>query len=56
MDMGFVVISRFARHRRPRIRFLFTGSHLCSGLLQAPPRGECHLTFALRYHFTSITL
>jgi hypothetical protein len=22
---------------------------------QAPPRGECYFTLALRYHFTSIT-
>ena len=25
-------------------------------LFQAPPRGECYFTLALRYHFTSITL
>jgi hypothetical protein len=36
MDMGFVVIGLFARHRRPRIRFLFIGSHLCSALLSGP--------------------
>ena len=36
MDMGFVVICRFARHRRPRIRFLFIASHLCSTLLSGP--------------------
>jgi hypothetical protein len=33
MDMGFAVISPLARHRRPHIRFLFIGSHLCSTLL-----------------------
>jgi hypothetical protein len=33
MDMGFVVICLLARHRRPPIRFLFIGSHLCSALL-----------------------
>src|SRR6516164_2904404 len=33
MDMGFVVNCLFARHRRPRIRFLFIGSRLCSTLL-----------------------
>jgi hypothetical protein len=36
MDMGFVVICLFARHCRPRIRFLFIGSHLCSTLLSGP--------------------
>src|ERR1700676_4270871 len=36
MDMGFVVIGLFARHCRPRIRFLFIGSHLCSALLSGP--------------------
>src|SRR6266481_6138586 len=36
MDMGFVAIGLFARHRRPRIRFLFIGSHLCSALLSGP--------------------
>src|SRR5215472_18204490 len=36
MDMGFVVICLFARHRRPPIRFLFIGSQLCSALLSGP--------------------
>src|SRR5215471_16774329 len=36
MNMGFVVVCRFARHRRPHIRFLFIGSHLCSTLLLGP--------------------
>src|ERR1700752_552087 len=36
MDMGFVVIRLVARHRRPRIRSLFIGSHLCSALLSGP--------------------
>jgi hypothetical protein len=34
--MGFVVMGFFARHCRPRIRFLFIGSHLCSALLSGP--------------------
>ena len=33
MSKGFVVIGRFARHRRPHIRFLFIGSRVCSTLL-----------------------
>src|SRR6516165_5608327 len=33
MDMGFVVVCRFARHRRPQIRFLSIGSRVCSALL-----------------------
>ena len=48
MDMGFVVTGLFARHRRPRIRFLFIGSHLAPRFFQAPPHGECDFTFALR--------
>ena len=36
MDMGFAVIGPLARHRRPPIRFLFIGSHLCSALLSGP--------------------
>jgi hypothetical protein len=40
MDMGFVVIGRLARHRMPRIWFLYIGSHLCSGLLSDPPSPE----------------
>src|SRR5438034_11349946 len=36
MDMGFAVICPLARHRRPRIRFLFIGSRLCSTLLSGP--------------------
>jgi hypothetical protein len=36
MDMGFAVHCPLARHRRPRIRFLFIGSHLCSTLLSGP--------------------
>jgi len=43
MNMGFVVIGRFARHRRPRIRFLFIGSRVCSKLPSDPasPRRLC---------------
>jgi len=36
MDMGFAVVCPLARHRRPRIRFLFIGSLLCSTLLSGP--------------------
>ena len=36
MDMGFAIMCSLARHRRPRIRFLFIGSHLCSTLLSGP--------------------
>jgi hypothetical protein len=36
MDMGFAVIRPFARHRMPLIRFLFTGSCVCSALLSDP--------------------
>jgi hypothetical protein len=36
MDMGFAIICPLARHRRPLIRFLFIGSHLCSALLSGP--------------------
>src|SRR5213592_118694 len=53
MDMGFAVTCPLAR--------LLSGS--CSSarifaprFFQAPPRGECYFTLALRYHFTSITL
>jgi len=56
MDMGFALTCRLAHHRRPRIRFLFIGSHFCSMFLSGPPRNECDLTLALRYYFTSITL
>ena len=36
MSKGFVVIGRFARHRRPHIRFLFIGSRVCSTLPSDP--------------------
>src|ERR1700746_3561435 len=36
MDMGFAIMGPLARHRRPRIRFLFIGSPLCSALLFGP--------------------
>src|ERR1700680_1495103 len=36
MDMGFAISCSLARHRRPPIRFLFIGSHLCSALLSGP--------------------
>jgi hypothetical protein len=35
-DMGFAIIGLLARHRRPRIRFLFVGSRLCSALVSGP--------------------
>jgi hypothetical protein len=40
MDMGFAVISQFARHRMPLIRFLYIGSRLCSSLPSDPPSPE----------------
>jgi hypothetical protein len=40
MDMGFVVICRLARHRMPRIWFLYMGSRLCSALLSDLPSPE----------------
>jgi hypothetical protein len=37
MDMGFAIMGSLARlHRRPLIRFLFIGSHLCSTLPSDP--------------------
>ena len=36
MDMGFAILGSLARHPRPRIRFLFLGSRLCSTLLSGP--------------------
>ena len=49
MDMGFAIICPLARHRRPRIRFLFIGSRLCSTLLSGPasPRVLFHLCASL---------
>jgi hypothetical protein len=40
MDMGFIVICRLARHRMPRIWFLYIGSRVCSTLLSDPPSPE----------------
>jgi hypothetical protein len=34
--MGFAIIGPLARHRRPRIRFLFIGSRVCSTLPSDP--------------------
>src|SRR6201984_390952 len=51
MDMGFVVVGLFARHRRPRIRFLFIGSHLCSALLSGP--ASASVISPLRFAITS---
>jgi len=56
MDMGFAVVCPLARHRRPRIRFLFIGSLLCSTLLSGPASRRVLFTLALRYDFTSIRL
>ena len=36
MDMDFVVTCQLARHRMPRIRFLYIGSYVCSTLLSDP--------------------
>ena len=36
MDMDFVVTCQLVRHRMPRIRFLYIGSHVCSTLLSNP--------------------
>jgi hypothetical protein len=36
MDAGFAIFGLLARHRRPDLRFLFIGSHLCSTLLLGP--------------------
>ena len=36
MNMGFAIIGPLARHRRPRIRFLFIGSRVCSTLPSDP--------------------
>ena len=55
MDMGFAIMGSLATVG------LLSGS--CSSarvfaprFFQAPPRGGCYFTLALRYHFTSITL
>jgi hypothetical protein len=36
MDRGFAVCCPLARHRMPRIRFLYIGSHVCSALPSDP--------------------
>src|SRR5260370_1259202 len=36
MDMDFAVSCQLVRHRRPHIRFLSIGSHLCSTLPSDP--------------------
>ena len=41
MDMGFVVLCRFARHRRPQIQFLSIGSRVCSTLLSDITSRQC---------------
>ena len=60
MDMSFAVNCPLARHRRPRIRFLSIGSHLCSTLLSdvASRRHPCaslslHLHQVVKRTFTS---
>ena len=51
MDMGFVVIGPLARHRMPRIRFLYIGSHVCSTLLSdAPSRLRPCVSLSLHLH------
>ena len=41
MDRGFAVSCPLARHRMPRIRFLYIGSHVCSTLLSDPASRRC---------------
>jgi hypothetical protein len=53
MDMGFAVISQFARHRMPLIRFLYIGSRLCSTLPSDPPSPE-HPCASLLLHLHQI--
>jgi hypothetical protein len=60
MDMGFVVIGPLARHRMPRIRFLYIGSCVCSTPLSdlASRRRRCaslslHLHQVVKRTFTS---
>src|SRR5262252_3407713 len=36
MDTGFAVTCPLVRHRMPQVRFLYSGSHLCSTLLSDP--------------------
>ncbi len=52
MDMGFAITCSLARHRRPHIRFLFIGSHLCSALLSGPASRRV-LFHPLRFAVTS---
>src|ERR1700741_4627693 len=51
MDMGFAIMCSLARHRRPMIRFLFIGSHLCSALLSGP--ASRRVISPLRFAITS---
>src|SRR6516165_5317244 len=60
MDMGFVVLCRFARHRRPQIQFLSIGSRVCSALLSdlVSRLGPCvslslHVHHVVKRTFTS---
>jgi hypothetical protein len=60
MDMGFAVIRPLARHRMPRIRFLFIGSCVCSTLPSDPAsrQSRCaslslHLHQVVKRTFTS---
>jgi hypothetical protein len=56
MDMGFAVACPLACHRGPPIGSCSSARIFAPRFFQAPPRGECYFTLALRYHFTSITL
>ena len=51
MDRGFAVSCPLARHRMPRIRFLYIGSHVCSTLLSdAPSRLRPCVSLSLHLH------
>src|SRR6266481_8546312 len=50
---GFVVIGRFARHRRPHIQFLFIGSRVCSTLL-SDIASRRHLCASLSLHLHQV--
>jgi hypothetical protein len=51
MDMGFTVNCPLARHRMPRIRFLFIGSYVCSTLLSdSPSPGRPCASLSLHLH------
>ena len=51
-DMRYRLVSTDVRQHRLNIKRLH--QNFAPRFFQAPPRGECHFTLALRYHFTSI--